>query len=45
MSYELIVGLNIISDELYSKYREAMTPILKSFGGGFRYDFKVSEVL
>lgn len=45
MSYEMVVGLNIKDDSVYSKYREAMTPILKKFGGGFRYDFKVSDVL
>lgn len=43
--YEMIVGLQIKNDDVYSKYREAMTPILGLYGGGFRYDFKVSEVL
>lgn len=40
-----MVGLQIKSDVEYAKYREAMGPILKSYGGGFRYDFKVAETL
>lgn len=42
---EMLVGLNVTNDADYSKYREGMTPILKAIGGGFGYDFKVSEVL
>ena len=45
MSYEMIVGLQVKDDEIYSQYRKAMMPILLVCGGGFRYDFKVSEVL
>lgn len=45
MSYEMIVGLQVKDDKVYSEYRKAMTPLLESYGGGFRYDFKVSEVL
>ena len=41
----MVVGLNVIDEEAYQKYRDEMTPILKSYGGGFGYDFKVSEVL
>src|SRR5690606_21716053 len=29
----------------YVKYREAMTPILELYAGGFSYDFKVGELL
>ena len=43
--FERIIGLNVIDDFEYQRYREAMQPILKSFGGAFGYDFKVSEVL
>ncbi|MDA8791818.1 DUF1330 domain-containing protein [Bacteriovoracaceae bacterium] len=43
--YELLVGLEIKNDDLYAQYREAMKPLLIQCGGGFRYDFKVSEVL
>jgi uncharacterized protein (DUF1330 family) len=45
MAYERIMGLNVINDEMYQKYRDAMTPILTMFGGSFGYDFKVAEVL
>ncbi len=41
----MLVGLNVIDDETYQLYRDEMTPILLSYGGGFGYDFKLSEVL
>lgn len=45
MSYEMMVGLQVKNDTAYTNYREVMGPILNSYGGGFRYDFKVSETL
>jgi uncharacterized protein (DUF1330 family) len=45
MSFERIMGLHVTNDEEYQMYREAMEPILKSIGGSFGYDFKISEVL
>lgn len=45
MRVERLVGLYVTDDEMYKRYRENMTPILKTFGGGFSYDFKISEVL
>jgi len=45
MALEMLVGLHVVDDEGYQSYRDEMTPILKSYGGGFGYDFKVSEVL
>ncbi len=45
MAVEMLVGLNVIDDEEYQLYRDAMSPILLSYGGGFGYDFKISEVL
>jgi uncharacterized protein (DUF1330 family) len=45
MAYEMLVGLQVIDEPRYAQYREAMAPILKRFGGGFRYDFRVGEVL
>ncbi|MCG8462124.1 MAG: DUF1330 domain-containing protein, partial [Holophagales bacterium] len=45
MPFEMLVGLEVIDDEQYRDYRRAMTPILESYGGGFGYDFRVSEVL
>ncbi len=45
MTWERIVGLHVLDDEEYQAYRDAMMPILESYGGGFGYDFKVSAVL
>lgn len=45
MVFERVVGLQIKDDDVYSQYRAAMTPLLKEYGGGFRYDFKVAETL
>jgi len=45
MAIEMIVGLNVVDDKAYQSYRDKMMPILKTYGGGFGYDFKVSEVL
>ncbi len=45
MSYEILVGLNVLNDQMYQRYRDAMKPILTAYGGGFGYDFRVSEVL
>ena len=41
----MLVGLNIVDDAKYQEYRENMQPILSEYGGGFNYDFKISEVL
>lgn len=45
MPYEMLVGLQVTNDEIYNQYRQAIAPLLKKYRGGFRYDFKVSEVL
>ena len=45
MALEIVVGLEVIDDESYQLYREEMIPILETYGGGFHFDFKVSEVL
>jgi len=45
MTFERIVGLDVIDNEEYQKYREGMLPILKTYGGAFGYDFLVSDVL
>jgi len=39
------MGLDVIDEDDYQRYREGMIPILESFGGSFGFDFKVSEVL
>lgn len=45
MSYQMLVGLFITDEKLYSEYRAAMKPILTSFGGNFGYDLRVAEML
>jgi len=45
MRIERLVGLCVTDDDMYKRYREEMFPILEKFGGGFSYDFKISEVL
>ncbi len=45
MPFERIMGLHVIDDDAYQKYREGMTPILESFGGSFGYDFKIAKTL
>jgi uncharacterized protein (DUF1330 family) len=45
MAVEMLVGLQVVDDAVYQSYRDQMMPILKSYGGGFGYDFRVSEVL
>ncbi|MEZ6185291.1 MAG: DUF1330 domain-containing protein [Planctomycetota bacterium] len=42
---ELLVGLLVLDDAGYAAYRAAMAPILMRYDGGFRYDFRVAEVL
>ncbi len=45
MVYEMLLGLHVTNDKVYQDYREKMTPLLVECGGGFGYDFKISEVL
>jgi uncharacterized protein (DUF1330 family) len=45
MSYEVLTAMEVTDAEAYGKYREAMRPILESYGGGFRYDFWIKETL
>lgn len=42
---ELLVGMRVTDETGYTRYRAAMTPILESMGGCFRYDMRVSELL
>lgn len=44
MTIEYLTVLNVTDDNLYREYREAMTPILERYGGGFGYDLKISEI-
>ena len=43
--FEMLVGLEVSDANVYQQYRTAMKPILQHYGGGFGYDFVVSEVL
>lgn len=45
MAFENLVGLEVSDESSYQAYRDAMIPILTRYGGGFRYDFRVGEVL
>jgi|JI8StandDraft_2_1071088.scaffolds.fasta_scaffold36644_2 uncharacterized protein (DUF1330 family) len=45
MTFETIVALNVTDEITYQDYRAAIAPLLGKFGGGFRYDFRVSQVL
>lgn len=45
MSYELLVTAEISDAKEYTTYRKKMLPLLNQFGGGFRVDFVVSDVL
>ncbi|MCO5168230.1 MAG: DUF1330 domain-containing protein [Planctomycetes bacterium] len=45
MAFELMVGLTLRDPAAYAEYRRQMTPLLVEHGGGFRYDFVVSQVL
>ena len=43
--FERLVALHVTDDRRYQEYRAAIAPILHQHGGGFRYDFRVSETL
>jgi len=43
--FEMIVGLHVTDAAGYDSYRKGMTPILETFDGFFRYDFKIAETL
>lgn len=43
--FEMLVGMHVTDEDRYARYRAAMTPILESMGGFFRYDLRVSDTL
>ena len=45
MTHELLVGAEVADDDLYTRYREAIAPLLTEYGGAFRHDFRVSRTL
>jgi len=45
MSFENLIGLHVTDESGYQQYRAQIMPILHSYGGDFRYDFRIAEVL
>lgn len=45
MAIDRVVALNVTDEAGYQQYRDEMTPLLHAYGGGFRHDFRVAEVL
>lgn len=45
MAIENLMAMYITDDASYTTYRRNMLPLLKKYGGGFGYDFKIAEVL
>jgi len=43
--HEILVGLHVTDERAYGLYRAEMMPILGTFGGSFRRDFRVAEAL
>lgn len=43
--YVKLRGLQVDDFSVYQRYREAMLPILRRYGGDFGYDFMVERVL
>tara|TARA_R110000782_G_scaffold124058_4_gene215556 strand:+ start:6158 stop:6478 length:321 start_codon:yes stop_codon:yes gene_type:complete len=43
--HEIHVALRVTDEAGYRAYRDAMTPILESMGGFFRYDMRIAELL
>jgi uncharacterized protein (DUF1330 family) len=41
----ILMGLEVIDEASYARYRAGMTPILESHGGSFDCDFVVAKVL
>ena len=42
---EILVALDVANNGGYQAYRDAMSPLLKRMGGGFRYDFTIAKTL
>jgi uncharacterized protein (DUF1330 family) len=41
----MLMGLEVIDEAGYARYRTAMTSILERFGGAFEHDFEIAKVL
>lgn len=42
---EILVGVQVVDEESYAKYRALMTPLLEARGGRFGLDVRVATVL
>jgi uncharacterized protein (DUF1330 family) len=45
MPFERAVGLLVVDQDKYARYREEIAPLLEAAGGRFRYDFEVARTL
>jgi uncharacterized protein (DUF1330 family) len=45
MAFELTVGLHVVDQEKYARYRTEIAPLLEAAGAKFRYDFDVARTL
>jgi uncharacterized protein (DUF1330 family) len=43
--HEMLIGVDVIDEAGYAKYRAEMTPVLEAHGGRFILDVRVSEIL
>jgi uncharacterized protein (DUF1330 family) len=42
---EILIGVHVIDEAGYAKYRAEMTPLLEAHGGRFVLDVRVAEIL
>src|SRR5262245_61188482 len=45
MPFERMVGLLVVDQEKYARYRTEIAPLLEAAGGKFRYDFEMARTL
>lgn len=44
-SVEILVGVQVVDEGTYARYRAEMTPLLEAHGGRFVVDVRVAEIL
>lgn len=44
-SVEILVGVQVVDEGTYARYRAEMTPLLETHGGRFVVDVRVAEIL
>ena len=42
---EMLMGVQVIDEAAYARYRAEMTPVLEAHGGSFVLDVRVGEIL